>query len=102
MHRLLILRTTAAMVVIWSTLVSVLKTGSAVCFVLLPPAIDVLERNGWKVPQIDNTKYNYTLKTLGAALGIENMHSHLARHTFATYMLEQRCKGAEPYAYARP
>jgi site-specific recombinase XerD len=69
-----------------------IKTGVPFVSVLLPPAIDVLERNGWKVPQIDNTKYNYTLKTLGAALGIENMHSHLARHTFATYMLSKGVK----------
>jgi integrase len=69
-----------------------IKTGVPYVSVLLPPVLEVLERNGWKVPDISNFKYNYSLKTLGAALGIENMHSHLARHTFATYMLSHGAK----------
>jgi site-specific recombinase XerD len=54
--------------------------------------IDVLERNGWKVPQMPNQKYNALLKTFGAVLGIDRMHSHLARHTFGTYMLSHDAK----------
>ena len=54
--------------------------------------MEVLERHGWKVPQMSNQKYNYTLKTLGAAIGIPRLHSHLARHTFATYMLSRGAK----------
>lgn len=69
-----------------------IKTGVPYVSVLLPPVIDVLERNGWKVPQMPNQKYNSQLKTFGAVLGIENMHSHLARHTFGTYMLSNNAK----------
>lgn len=68
------------------------KTGVQYVSVLLPPVVDVLERHGWKVPQMSNQKYNYTLKTLGAAIGIPRLHSHLARHTFATYMLSRGVK----------
>lgn len=68
------------------------KTGVQYVSVLLPPVVEVLERHGWKVPQMSNQKYNYTLKTLGAAIGIPRLHSHLARHTFATYMLSRGVK----------
>lgn len=69
-----------------------IKTGVSYVSVLLPPVIDVLERNGWKVPQMPNQKYNALLKTFGAVLGIDRMHSHLARHTFGTYMLSHDAK----------
>lgn len=69
-----------------------IKTGVPYISVLLPPVVDVLERNNWKVPKISNQKYNALLKTMGAMLGIEGMHSHLARHTFATYMLANESK----------
>ena len=68
------------------------KTGVPYVSVLLPPVVDVLERHGWQVPQIPNQKYNCLLKTFGAVLGIDGMHSHLARHTFATYMLSKDVK----------
>ena len=68
------------------------KTGVQYVSVLLPPVVDVLKRHGWKVPQMSNNRYNYTLKTLGAAIGIPRLHSHLARHTFATYMLSRGVK----------
>ena len=64
-----------------------IKTGVPYVSVLLPPVIDVLERHGWQVPKIANQKYNCLLKTMGSVIGIEGLHSHLARHTFATYML---------------
>lgn len=68
------------------------KTGVQYVSVLLPPVVDVLERHGWRVPKMSNQKYNFTLKTLGAAIGIPRLHSHLARHTFATYMLSRGAK----------
>lgn len=65
-----------------------IKTGVAYVSQLLPPVIDVLERNGWKTPQIANGQYNQCLKVIQQALGISSrMHSHLGRHTFATWML---------------
>jgi site-specific recombinase XerD len=54
--------------------------------------VDVLERHGWQVPQMPNQKYNAQLKTFGNVIGIERLHSHLARHTFATYMLSNDVK----------
>ena len=64
-----------------------IKTGVPYVSVLLPPVVDVLERHGWQVPKMVNVKYNGLLKTFGNVIGIEGLHSHLARHTFATYML---------------
>lgn len=65
-----------------------LKTGVPYVSQLLPPVVDVLEKYGWQVPKMDNADYNHALKLLGAAAGITTrLHSHLARHTFATYML---------------
>lgn len=64
------------------------KTGVAYVSQLLPPVVEILERYGWKVPQIDNADYNSCLKPLGTACGIERpLHSHMARHTFATWVL---------------
>lgn len=77
---------------VWVNMGKRIKTGVPYVSVLLPPVIDVLERNGWKVPQMPNQKYNSVLKTIGAVIGIERMHSHLARHTFATYMLSNDTK----------
>ena len=65
-----------------------IKTGVGYVSSLLPPVVEVLERYGWSVPQMANQHYNEALKVLGRTLGIQSrMHSHLARHTFATYML---------------
>lgn len=65
-----------------------IKTGVPYVSQLLPPVIDVLERYGWQTPKIDNGQYNNCLKVIQQALGISSrMHSHLARHTFATWML---------------
>jgi site-specific recombinase XerD len=55
---------------------------------LLPPAVEVVMKYGGNVPQVENHVYNRLLKVLGAHAGIKTpLHSHLARHTFATMML---------------
>lgn len=65
-----------------------IKTGVPYVNQLLPPVIEVLGRYGWQAPKILNSDYNKCLKILAAAVGIETrLHSHLARHTFATRML---------------
>ena len=65
-----------------------IKTGVPYVSYLLPPVVRVLEKNGYKVPQMDNADYNRHLKALGLMAGIStSVHSHLARHTFATFML---------------
>lgn len=76
----------------WVSVGKRIKTGVPYISVLLPPVVDVLERHDWHTPQISNQKYNWLLKTFGSVIGIENMHSHLARHTFATYMLSHDVK----------
>ena len=70
-----------------------IKTGTPYVSRLLPPAVDVLKRNDWQVPAMDNADYNRCLKVLGEAAGIRTrLHSHLARHTFATWMLRNGAK----------
>ena len=69
-----------------------IKTGVPFVSQLLPPVVEVLERHGWQVPHIPNQKYNAQLKTFGNVIGIGGLHSHLARHTFATYMLSNDVK----------
>lgn len=70
-----------------------IKTGVAYVSQLLPPAIRVLKKYGMKVPQIENHIYNRALKVIGISAGIKiPLHSHLARHTFATWMLRNGAK----------
>lgn len=67
-----------------------IKTGVPYVSELLPPAVNVLEKYGGRVPHIDNADYNHQLKAIAVIAGIDvRLHSHLARHTFATMML--RC-----------
>ena len=55
---------------------------------LLPPAYEVLERYGRRLPSISNQKYNLFLHAIEARLGLTTpLTSHVARHTFATLML---------------
>jgi integrase len=70
-----------------------IKTGIPYVSQLLPQAVEVLERYNWQVPQINNMQYNASLKDIQKALGIRTrLHSHLARHTFATRMLAMGVK----------
>lgn len=77
----------------WITISERVKTGVPFVSQLLPPAVDVLQRYNWQVPKLGNGEYNQCLKALGMAAGITTkMHSHLARHTFATFMLRHGVK----------
>lgn len=70
-----------------------IKTGVAYVSHLLPPAVAVLEKYNFKIPKLDNADYNFQLKALGLMAGIKiPLHSHLARHTFATWMLRNGAK----------
>ena len=72
----------------WVNTAERVKTGVPYVSVLLSPAVEVLEKYGWNVPRIENHVYNRILKVIGMMAGIKTpLHSHLARHTFATYML---------------
>lgn len=51
---------------------------------------EILSKYGWSLPRINNADYNHALKAIGLAAGISTpLHSHIARHTFATYMLSK-------------
>lgn len=70
-----------------------IKTGVPYVSQLLPPAIAILEKYDFQIPQIENHVYNRALKSIGVAAGIAvPLHSHLARHTFATWMLRNGAK----------
>ena len=70
-----------------------IKTGVAYVSQLLPPAVAVLAKYGMAIPKIDNADYNHQLKALGVMAGIRQpLHSHMARHTFATWMLRNGAK----------
>lgn len=69
-----------------------IKTGVPYVSMLLPPAVEVLKRNNWKVPKMNNQRYNQMLKAIGMCVGIEKLHSHMGRHTFATMMLSKGVK----------
>lgn len=76
----------------WVNVGQRIKTGVPYVTQLLPPVVEVLERYGWKVPKMSNQRYNQMLKAIGMCIGIANLHSHMGRHTFATYMLANGAK----------
>lgn len=77
----------------WSNTGERIKTGVPYVSSLLPPAVRVLEKYDMSVPRMNNADYNHQLKALGLLAGIKTrLHSHLARHTFATYMLRNGAK----------
>lgn len=70
-----------------------IKTGVPYVSQLLPPALAVVEKYGGTTPKLDNADYNRCLKALGMVAGIEKpLHSHMARHTFATFALRKGVK----------
>lgn len=77
----------------WNKLGSRIKTGVPYVSSLLPPVVKVLEKYDYELPRMNNADYNKHLKALGLMAGIKTrLHSHLARHTFATYMLRNGVK----------
>lgn len=76
----------------WRFIGKRVKTGVPYVSMLLPPVVEVLKRNGWRVPRMNNQRYNQMLKAIGMVIGIERLHSHMGRHTFATWMLSQGAK----------
>lgn len=70
-----------------------IKTGMPYVSELLPPAVAVIEKYGGVVPKVGNADYNHRLKEIQRMAGIgTRLHSHLARHTFATWMLANDAK----------
>ena len=72
----------------WVNVGQRVKTGVQYVVQLSVECERIFEKYGWTLPKIGNSDYNKCLKALGAAVGIEKkMHSHLARHSFATKMM---------------
>ena len=64
------------------------KTNVFATIPLLPIAIEILDKYNYHLPHLSNVKYNAYLKELGDICGLKkNLHSHLARHTWATILL---------------
>lgn len=77
----------------WRLTAQRIKTGEPYVSQLLQPAVEVLEKYGMNTPKLINAVYNKELHAIGIACGISTrLHSHLARHTFATYMLRHGVK----------
>ena len=66
------------------------KTDESYISLLLPEAEIILEKYNYVLPRITNEKYNDYLKLLASGAGIEkNLTTHVARHTYATYLLNR-------------
>ena len=77
----------------WNHVGTRIKTGVPYVSSILPPALKVLEKYDMSIPKMNNADYNRQLKALQTMAGIKTrLHSHLARHTFATYMLRNGVK----------
>lgn len=64
------------------------KTGQEFTFLLLDPALEILDKYDGKLPIISNQKYNDYLKAVCVSAGIrKNVTTHWARHTGATLLL---------------
>lgn len=64
------------------------KTGIGYQFMLVPQAMEILQRYDMKLPIMCNQDYNKCLKTIAAMAGIKkHVTTHWARHTGATLLL---------------
>lgn len=66
------------------------KTGVEFFIVLLPEALAIAKKYDYKLPLLTNVKYNAYLKEIGTICEIDKpLHSHIGRHTAATYLLNK-------------
>lgn len=69
----------------WRTIGHRVKTGIQYIVQLTDECLRILEQYNYELPKINNADYNHCLKALGMAAGVKTvLHSHLARHSFAT------------------
>jgi site-specific recombinase XerD len=66
------------------------KTDESFVSILLPEAKEILEKYNYQLPIISNQKYNDYLKLLASGAEIKKtLTSHVARHTFGTYLINK-------------
>jgi site-specific recombinase XerD len=66
------------------------KTDESFISLFLPEAERIAEKYGYSLPELSNQKYNDYLKLLGAGAELaQTLTSHVARHTYATYLLNK-------------
>lgn len=66
------------------------KTDESFISLLLPEAESILNKYAYKLPIMSNQKYNDYLKLLATGAGVKkNLTTHVARHTYATYLLNK-------------
>lgn len=59
-----------------------LKTGIEYCAVLLPEALEIVRKYGWRMPRFSNQQYNMRLKVIADTAGIDKpVSSHWGRRT---------------------
>lgn len=72
----------------WTYVGPRVKSGVEYATQLSDECMEIVKKYDMALPKISNFDYNKFLKALAMAAGIEKrMHTHLARHTFATRML---------------
>lgn len=65
-----------------------MKTGVPSFIPVLPPVKEILVKHNYLLPTLSNQKYNSYLKEIQEVCGIKKtLHSHLARHTCGTLLL---------------
>ena len=78
-----------------------IKSGVEYTAVLLPGAIELLEKYDYCLPVISNQKTNIYLHQIERVLGLnKSLHSHIARHTYAYLLLNKLGVRAETTARA--
>lgn len=66
------------------------KTDESFVALLLPEAETIASKYNYNLPRISNQNYNDYLKLLGAGAGVaKTITTHVARHTFATYLINK-------------
>lgn len=70
-----------------------MKTETPYKIQILSPAMRMLEKHKFKLPVVSNQKYNMYLKLVTSYAGIEKeLTSHMARHTFAVFALNNNVR----------
>lgn len=66
------------------------KTGVNYRLVILPKALEILEKYDYDLDRLTNQRCNIMLKTIGAMAGVKTkLTMHVGRHTFATWALKR-------------